>query len=142
MDHVLSGLISKRTDIKSEIGFLKNKLQEMENILNCLDVSIKVFNPDFDLNTVKDKKYKQNSSYFKQGELHTLVLDILRKSKEPLMTKNIAEEVMKIKGLDISDNKLFFSIQHTLYATLKRQKTSKIIYSIKDFGEAEKFKIA
>ena len=70
------------------------------------------------------------------------ILDILRKSKEPLMTKNIAEEVMKIKGLDISDSKLFFSIQHTLYATLKRQKTSKIIYSIKDFGEAEKFKIA
>ena len=142
MDHVLSGLISKRTDIKSEIVFLKNKIQEMENIVECLDVSIKVFNPDFDLNSVKDKKYKQNSSYFKQGELHKLVLDILRKSKEPLITRDIVSEVMKIKGLDISDKKLFINIQQTLYSTLKRQKSANIISSQKDFGETEKFKIA
>ena len=36
MDHVLSGLISKWTDIKSEIGFLKSKIQEMENIVEEL----------------------------------------------------------------------------------------------------------
>lgn len=142
MEHVLSSLISKRTNIKSEISFLKSKIVEMENILNCLEVSINVFNPDFDLNTIKDKRYMKKSHLFKHGEAHRLILDVLRKSKDFISMSQITAEIMKYKNLDVLDEKLFSSIQYSLYATVNKQKKDNIIFSIKESGEAEKFKIA
>ena len=142
MDHVLSGLISKRTDIKSELDFLKSKIVEMENILNCLEVSINVFNPDFDLNTIKDKRYTKKSHLFKHGEAHRLILDVLRKSKDSISMFQITAEIMKYKNLDVLDEKLFSSIQHTLYATVNKQKKENIITSLKEKTGVEMFKIA
>lgn len=142
MDHVLSGLISKRTDIKSEIVFLKSKIQEMENILNCLDVSIKVFNPDFDLNSIKDKRYMKKSHFFKHNEAFKLILDVLRKADKPITMFQITGEVMKLKGLNFLDEALFSNIQSTLYTTVNKQKKDNIISSLKEKGETERFKIA
>lgn len=142
MDHVLSGLISKRADIKSELDFLKSKIVEMENILSCLDVSINVFNPKFDLNSIKDKRYMKKSHLFKHNEAFKLILDVLRKADKPITMFQITAEVMKLKGLNFLDEALLSNIQSTLYTTVNKQKKDNIIFSIKENGEAEKFKIA
>ncbi len=43
MQHVLSQLISKRVELNGEVKYLREKLFEMENVVDSLDVAIKVF---------------------------------------------------------------------------------------------------
>jgi 20S proteasome alpha/beta subunit len=67
--------------------------------LRHLDATIKLFDPDYDLRTIKGKRHYKKSHLFKQGECYRLVLDALRKACEPTDTATMTALVMKAKGL-------------------------------------------
>lgn len=103
MQHVVSQLITKKEELSGELNFYKTKISQLEEILSGIDISIKVFDPDFKLCSVKAKRFTGNTHYFKRGESHVLVLDTLRKSQKPMKTHEIAIELMKKKELDYQD---------------------------------------
>lgn len=128
MQHILSQLISKRTELKGELTYLTNKIKELENIIHSLDVSIKVFKPDFNLEQLKDKRFQNNkSNYFKIGEANRLILDVFRKLETPLTTREVTIEVMKLKQLPYDDLKVCEVVENSLRATLRQQKKNNII---------------
>jgi hypothetical protein len=55
MQHVVSQLISKKEELSGELKFYKTKVQQLEEIINGIDTSIKVFSPDFDIYTATNK---------------------------------------------------------------------------------------
>jgi exonuclease I len=120
MEHVLSGLITKRTEIKSEYDYLTKKLAEMAEQIKTIDKTIKIFNPELDTSTIKEKRYKTKNSFFKNGELALLVMDVLRVGGT-MSTKEVALKVMEKKGFE---EKLFVNIAKLVMATLKRQEKS------------------
>jgi hypothetical protein len=130
MQHVVSQLISKKEELSGELKFYKTKVQQLEEIINGIDMSIKVFDPDFDIKNIKAKRYTGNQHYFKRGESHVMVLNALRKSKEPMTTHEITIELMKLKKLDYEDRKLIENIQKSLLTTLKKQAENKTIQAV------------
>ena len=121
MQHVVSQLITKKEELSGELNFYKTKISQLEEVLNGIDISIKVFDPDFKLCIVKAKRFTGNTHYFKRGESHVLVLDTLRKSQKPMKTHEIVIELMKKKELDYQDLTLVEKVKKTLLTTLKKQ---------------------
>jgi len=62
-----------------------------------------------------------------------LVLDILRRAKEPLTTQEVSKEIMRARGLDISDAKLLRKMVKRAGMTLRAQRENGLIQS-KDGG--------
>lgn len=139
MQHVLSQLISKRAELKGEVKYLREKLFEMENVVDSLDVAIKVFDPEFNLDDIRDKRYKKRSHIFTHGEANRLCLDILRRSSSPLTMKEIVQEVMKKKKLNYEDLDLTKNIEAILRTNFHK---NDLITSIDDGERIKKWKIA
>ncbi|MDD4855055.1 MAG: hypothetical protein PHQ22_10245 [Sulfuricurvum sp.] len=130
MQHVVSQLISKKEELSGELKFYKTKVQQLEEIISGIDTSIKVFSPDFDIKKIKAKRYTGNKHYFKRGESHVMILDTLRKAKEPMTTSDITIELMRKKKLDHEDRALMDNVQKSLLNTLKKQVKSNLIQSV------------
>lgn len=130
MQHVVSQLISKKEELSGELKFYKSKIQQLEEVIQSIDISIKVFDPDFDIKNIKAKRYTGNQHYFKHGESHVMILDTLRKAKEPMTTGDIAIELMRKKKLDYDDRALMDNVQKSLLNTLKKQAKNNLIHSI------------
>jgi len=127
MQHVVSQLITKKEELTGELNYHKGKMKQLEDVISSLDTSIKVFDPRFDIKSIKSKRYSPNKQYFQRGESHTLVLDVLRKAKAAITTNEITIEVMKKKRLDYEDKNLITSISKSLQATLNTQVKNKLI---------------
>jgi hypothetical protein len=104
-------------------------LEFTENILRYhgIDLSIQAFDTSIELDNIKAKRYSDRENYFKRGESHTMVLDVLRKAKEPLTTSQITKELMKKKKLNPEDQNKVDSIQKSLLHTLKKHEKAKRI---------------
>lgn len=97
--HVVSGLVSKRSELAGLIDHHQQEAARLVNDLVHVDATIKLFSPELNLGTIKTKQYRRYSRLFKQGECHRLSLDALRVAGVPISTAIVAEGVMKIKGI-------------------------------------------
>jgi predicted nuclease with TOPRIM domain len=52
MQHVVSQLITKKEELLGELKFHKSKVQQLEEFVKSIDVSISVLDPEFDLKTI------------------------------------------------------------------------------------------
>jgi hypothetical protein len=127
MQHVLSQLISKRAELKSEMSYLIRKANELDKIIESMDVSIRVFDPEFNLDNIRDKQYRRKSQLFKHGEANKLTLDVLRKSNKPLTTREIAKEIIKSKNLNCEDLDLSKNVEARLRAIFYKNNMIKIV---------------
>ena len=127
MQHVLSQLISKRAELKAEMNYLLKKANKLDKIIESIDVSIKVFDPEFNLDEIRDKQYRRKFQLFKHGEGNKLTLDILRRANKPLTTREIAKEIMKIKKLNHEDLDLSKSIEARLRTVFSKNKMLKVV---------------
>jgi len=76
-------------------------MQEIRRIggeLQHLDATIKLFAPEFDLRTVRTKRYRKKNVYFKAGECARLVLDVLREDGGVMSTEAVALALAAKKG--------------------------------------------
>lgn len=101
--HVLSGLAAKRSELAGELNHLKAEMQRVTDEVKVVEAAIKVFDPDYDLRTLKAKAKRTKNNFFKHGEANKLVQDILRESQSQLTTQQIAERAAHIKGLNLAE---------------------------------------
>jgi len=131
MEHALSQLIEKKKRIQGELKHHRERAEQLSELLYGVKIAIKAFDPNFDIKTIKAKRYtrtkNKNQSYFKRGETHRLILDTLRVAKEPLTNLEIAIELMKKKNLDYTEKDLVKSVQQSIQYTLRTQERNEII---------------
>lgn len=72
--HVVSGLVSKRSELSGLIEHYMQEIKRMDADLHHLDATIRMFNPGYDLRTIRVKQHRKKNFYFKQGECARLVL--------------------------------------------------------------------
>lgn len=104
-EHVLSGLIKKRGEIAGQIEAAQTQLRMLIIDLDNLDATIRIFQPDIDLEEIKPKPLPPRHYAFK-GQITRIVLDTLRQSDRPLTSKEIAQHVMADRGLNTADKRL------------------------------------
>ena len=96
--YALAALKRKRAAFAGEILDYKKKIKWREEQLKHLDATIRVFEPDFDIESIPASRPQKRVKLFRQGELGRMLLDALRKADEPLSSREIAAEVIQAMG--------------------------------------------
>ena len=102
--HVLSALVKKRSEIAGEIEHFEKLLHEYCDSLISLDKTIHIFDPDYHIKSIKNKKVTKKG-YFNNGEATKLILDVLRVANKPVKTTEIIDMLAERKSLIFKDNK-------------------------------------
>ncbi len=129
MQHVVSQLITKKQELLGELKYHREKVEQTEEILKSIDLSIKVFDPDFKIENIKAKNLYKKKHYFKHGESHRLILDLFRRDSKPKTTTDITIELMKFKKLDYENLELLENVQKSIIRTLHNQEKQGLLKS-------------
>lgn len=100
--HVVSGLVAKRSELSGLMAQHQQAIQQLSASIINLDGAIKLFDPDYDLRTIKAKAPRQTNIWFEHGEAGRMVLDMLRESIVPLSTRQIGEAMITAKGVTVT----------------------------------------
>jgi len=125
--HVVSGLVSKRSELAGLIEHYMHEIKRMDADLHHLDATIKMFDPDYDLRTIRAKQHRKNNIYFKSGECARLVSDVLREAGSVMSTEAVALAVLKKKGLDADNKDVVVFFKKAAITALRHQANRKLV---------------
>lgn len=103
-DHTISGLLTKRADLFNEALQIRDRLATIKNDIDALDRTLNVLGYEGDLDAAMPRQ--KRNVIFGRGELTRQVLTILRRSKKPLTSRQIAQEIVSDSGMDARDRKM------------------------------------
>lgn len=123
--HVITGLVSKRSELAGLVDHHRKEIARLGDDLKALDAAIKIFDPDYNLSTVKAKAHRVKNSFFEHGEATKLILDVLRDAGGKLDTMEIGNSIANRKGiiLDTIDDKAFRACIITAMSRLRSKGT-------------------
>ncbi len=127
--HVISALVKRRSELVGEIEHSQLHTRKLLEDLDHLDATIRQFDPDYEVEKIKPKGFRPPSDWANRGEMSRLVLDMLRRAKEPMTTQDIAEEIMKARGLSVGDAKLLRKMTKRAGVALRAQRNNELISS-------------
>lgn len=128
--HVINGLVNKRNELAREQREHDTALRQIVEAIDVLDKAIKVFDPKFNLKTLEPKRRYRKNVFFRNGQMSTTLIDVMREAGEPLTTLEIAKRAAA--KVDLVWNKIDQdAFQKTLRPTLKKLKEGNIFRQVK-----------
>ena len=124
--HVVSALREKRAEIASIIADLEKRINGYRGNLVHLDATLRLFAPAVEPAEIKPKAVRERNNWFRNGECIRFVYDVLRRAGRPLSSREIALEVMVLRGLDSTDARTLCLMQKTVHGSLVRAKKTVI----------------
>lgn len=103
--NVLHALIRKRAEVAGKIEHCQQELRRLVAEIDHLDATIRIFNPEVDLEAIRPKRVPPRHAAFK-GEVMRVVLNELRDADGPVTTKQISLVLMRERGLNPDDAEL------------------------------------
>ena len=126
-DLALSGLLRKRGELAGEFESVQMKLTSLMADLNALDAAIRVLKPDLQLEDMPEGVPPTPFAGFR-GEIQRFIMDELRKADGWLSTFDLAELVMRKRGLDAADRVIFKLVaRRTGYALAKLRRRNAVV---------------
>lgn len=129
-EHVLSGLIKKRAELAGLIEHHQTLLRQHIIDLDSLDSTIRLFDPDIDLEEIKPKPLPPRAVAFK-GEVSRIIFGALREAAGPMTTQQLAQFVMAERGLNTADKKLVKTVAKRVGSALRHHRAKGTLRSIK-----------
>lgn len=126
--NVLSGLMTKRSEIAGLVEGLQDRLREALINLDHIDQTILLFDPEADLAEVKAKPLPPRHVAFK-GQVTRSILHMLRTTGEALDSKAITLRLMAERELNSADTKLLKTIQKRVGAALRNMRDRSLVSS-------------
>lgn len=117
--HVISALVSKRSELLGEIKHYESLVKEHKENLSTIDRTIHLFDSSYDLRTIKSKRVIRDR-YFKNGEAVVLLLDALRELKRAAKTDELTEIIATVKKLPLESDYEKAAFQKAIVASLSR----------------------
>lgn len=105
--YALPALREKRARIAGEIDSLQKQIARHVEELNSLDQTIALFDPGYQIGSIRSIATRRRSKLFKMGELGRIILSALRTAKRPMQTPELITAVSLAVGLDKSANNRF-----------------------------------
>ena len=87
-----------------------------------LDATMRLFDPDIRPNQIRPKQQRARSTWFRPGECLRLIYDELREAAQPITTRQLAERIMHVKAMPMTDDHQRELVQKTLLGSLNRAK--------------------
>lgn len=98
-DYMITGLVKRRAELAGEMKRTQEALIQMARDLETLDNAIRLVAPDLDIPAIAPKMVKPPEDWSKRGEMSRQVLTMLRLSKKPLTSREIAAQMIVDRGL-------------------------------------------
>jgi hypothetical protein len=125
-DLTLSGLLRKRAEMAGQAEVLRAQLQGQLSALDHIDAVIRIFRPDIDLEDLPERPVQPALSGTR-GDLQRFLIDQLRRSNRPLNTFELADAIMRERGLSVDDRVVLKLIRHrTGYSLAKLRNKGKV----------------
>jgi hypothetical protein len=140
-EHILSGLIRKRSELVGEIDHLTSVVQQKMIELDHLDATIRIFQPDIDLETIKPKTVPPRHQAL-PGEMIRGVLTVLRESRKPVTSMEVTLTLMAQRGLNSADKGLVRIISKRVVACLRHGRGKGILRSTETPGQQLLWEVA
>ena len=144
MEHVISGLVKKHSELAGKIEYHRSQIKELNDDRQSIGEAIKVLQPDFNLRDIRSKQVKPNNRFFKSREASILLLDSMREAQGPCTTIEIVGAVALKKDIDLAElNKRDRdAFKATLFTVLKRQEERGVIVKEGKAGTAYLWQLA
>ena len=97
--HVISSLSNKRAELAGIVSQLERQLGQQQANLAQLDATIRLFDPNVRPGRIRPKQQRARSVWFRPGECQRLIYDELRDAAQPMTTRQLAEQIMRVKAM-------------------------------------------
>src|SRR5579875_3176590 len=97
--NLLNGLVAKRAEIAGQIEANQTTLRKLVADLDAVEATIRVFDPNVDLDAVTPRPVPPRHAAFK-GEVTRIVFTCLREAKAPMTSREIAMELIAWRRLN------------------------------------------
>lgn len=104
--HVITALSRKRAELSGDIERLQRELSDTVAALEKLDATLLLFDPDYEIASIRPKAFRPPDDWSKRGEMTRIILGIMRKATEPLTSSDIAAQLIVERALDRTDGRL------------------------------------
>ncbi|RVQ67026.1 hypothetical protein EKN06_08805 [Croceicoccus ponticola] len=130
--HVLSALKAKRGELAGRIDGLQDQLREAMIQIDHVDCTIRLFDPDIDLDEIKPKPLPPRHHAFK-GQVTRAILTMLR-NEGPMDAKAITIRLMAERDLNPNDKTLSKAMNKRIGAALRNLRERTLVASRKGEG--------
>jgi hypothetical protein len=119
---VVCALRDKQAEVRGLIERLEQQLVEHRTGLSHLEGVLRLFDPSLRLEEARPGRQRGQRAWFRPGESLRLIYDVLRDAAQPVATRELADRVMAMKNIALTDDRDRALIQKTLLASLNRAK--------------------
>jgi hypothetical protein len=131
----LLGLVRKRAELAGDIERTQDDVQRMIRELEALDSTIKLFDADYEIKTIRAKTFRPPPDWANRGEMTRICLNVLRQAAEPLTTRDIAFQLMQERALDTGHQPLVRLMTKRCGVALRRQRDVGLVRSVQGPGQ-------
>lgn len=119
-EHTITGLLTKRADLFHEAERLRDRLAEIKNDIGAIDRTLGVLGYRGDLDAAMPRQKRE--VIFGRGELSRAIYGELRVAEGPLSSRDIAREIVALRGEDARDRKYLSDLTKRVSKALRQMK--------------------
>jgi hypothetical protein len=118
-EHTISGLLTKRAELLGEAVSLRDRMATINNDVSAIDrVLTGTLGHTGDLDAQMPRQKRQ--VLFGRGDLFRSIMDVLREAKSPMTSRQIAQEITSLGGLDARDRKFVSDLTKRVGKSLRQ----------------------
>lgn len=129
-EHTIAGLLKKRVDLFHEAERIRDRLAEIRNDIGAIDRTLGVLGYTGDLDAAMPRQ--KRNVVFGKGELSRAIYEELRNATEPLSSRDIAREIVAMRGEDARDRKYLSDLTKRVSKALRQMREAKEVRSAAD----------
>jgi hypothetical protein len=129
-EHTINGLLTKRAEMFNEANRIRDRLAEVRNDIAALDRTLGTLGFKGDLNAMMPRRPRE--VMFAKGELADAVMQELRHAEGPLRSRQIAAEIVALRGDDARDQKYLADLTKRVSKVLRIMRINGEVKSIQD----------
>jgi hypothetical protein len=128
--HTVNGLLQKRADLFNEAEHLRDRLAEIKNDIGAIDRTLVVLDYKGDLDAAMPRQKRE--VIFGRGELSKAIYRELREADGPLSSRDIAREIVALRGEDARDRKYLSELTKRVSKALRAMREEGNVRSVTD----------
>lgn len=129
-EHTITGLLGKRADLFNEAERIRDRLAEIKNDIGAIDRTLNVLGYTGDLDAAMPRQKRE--VIFGRGELSGAIIAELRHAVGPLSSRDIAREIVAMRGEDARDRKYISDLTKRVSKALRQMKAEGHVRSVAD----------
>jgi hypothetical protein len=119
-EHTITGLLTKRADLFNEAERIRDRLAEIKNDIGAIDRVLGTLGYAGDLDAAMPRQKRE--VIFGRGELSKAIMGELRHAEGPLSSRDIAREIVTMRGEDARDRKYLSELTKRVSKALRQMK--------------------